>query len=133
MKTENKGNVIALTQANFDQTIENNEMVIIDFWAEWCGPCRSFAPAFEACAKKHPDIVFGTVDIEQEQQLTINFEVRTIPLIVIIRSQVVLYSESGSMTEGELDKLIARMRQLDMKPLQDQIKSQEKEEKEKRN
>lgn len=106
--------VIELTQENFEQTVLNNDFVIVDFWAPWCGPCRGFAPVFEAAAEKHPDIVFGKVNTEEEQALAAHFQIRSIPTLMIFREQVIIYAQPGALPASALDDLIARARELDM-------------------
>ena len=82
---------VELTKENFEETILNNDVVFVDFWAEWCGPCRSFAPTFEAAADKHEDIVFGKVDTEAQQELAGYFQIRSIPTLMVFREKVVLF------------------------------------------
>jgi len=106
--------VIELNEGNFEETIINNDFVIIDFWAPWCGPCRGFAPVFEAAAEKHPDIVFTKVNTEEQQGLAAHFQVRSIPTLVIFREKVIIYAQPGSMPAGPFDDLIARAREVDM-------------------
>ena len=104
----------ALTGANFDEVVGNSELVLVDFWASWCGPCRMFAPVFERVAANHPDIVFGKVDTEAEQDLAAAFRISSIPTLMVIRDQVVLYAQPGMLHEAALEQLIARARSVDM-------------------
>ncbi|MCS6787019.1 MAG: thioredoxin [Thiobacillaceae bacterium] len=106
--------VIELTQDNFEQTVLNNDFVIVDFWAPWCGPCRSFAPVFEGASERHPDIVFAKVNTEEEQALAAHFQIRSIPTLMIFREKVIIYAQPGALPAGALDDLIARARELDM-------------------
>ncbi len=105
-------NLIDLTEANFDQTLENHEIIIIDFWAEWCGPCKSFERVMLELAPKHPDIIFAKIDIEKEKELSADFNVRSVPLVAIIRKRHVVYLESGKLSVQTLDDLIKQVRDL---------------------
>lgn len=115
---------IELTQHNFQETIEQNDMVIIDFWAAWCGPCRSFAPVFEEASNKYQDIVFGKVNTEAERALAGSFRVRSIPTLVIIREQVVLFAQPGALPGSALDDLIEQARGVDMADVHQQVAAQ---------
>lgn len=106
--------VLELNEENFEQTVLGNDFVIIDFWAPWCGPCRSFAPVYEAAAEKYADIVFAKVNTEEQQALAAHFQVRSIPTLVIFREKVVIYAQPGALPASGLDDLIARARELDM-------------------
>jgi thioredoxin 1 len=113
--------VVELNQANFEQTILNNDFVIVDFWAPWCGPCRGFAPVFEAASEKHPDIVFAKVNTEEEQALAAHFQIRSIPTLMIFREKVILYAQPGALPASALDDLIARAREVDMAKVHEEI------------
>lgn len=106
--------IVELTKQNFDETIDNNDIVLIDFWASWCQPCLAFADVYELCAKNNPDVVFGKVNIEEQPELAEDFSVRSIPLLMVIRQSVAVFSESGSMPETTLLDLIKQARALDM-------------------
>ncbi len=116
---------IELTEHNFQETIEKNDMVVIDFWAAWCGPCRSFAPVFETASGKYQDIVFGKVNTEAERALAGSFRVRSIPMLVIIREQVVLFAQPGALPASALDELIEQARALDMADVHQQVAAQQ--------
>jgi len=116
---------IELTEHNFQETIEKNDIVIIDFWAAWCGPCRSFAPIFEEASNKYQDIVFGKVNTEDERALAGSFRVRSIPTLVIIREQVVLFAQPGALPASALDELIDQAKAVDMAEVHQQVAAQQ--------
>jgi len=106
--------VVDLNEQNFEETILNNDFVIIDFWAPWCGPCRGFAPAYDQASEKYPNIVFSKVNTQDEQALAGHFQIRSIPTLMIFREHVIIYSQPGAMQASQLDDLIARASELDM-------------------
>jgi thioredoxin len=112
---------IELNQDNFQQTIETNATVIIDFWAPWCAPCRSFAPTYEAASEKNTDIVFAKVNTEEQQQLAGSFGIRSIPTLMVFREKIILYSEAGALPAAHLDHLIGQVKGLDMDEVRRQI------------
>lgn len=116
---------IELTSENFDQIVTGNDMVVIDFWAPWCGPCRSFAPVFEAASAKHPDVVFAKVNSDEQQELASQFGIRSIPTLMVFRQQVILFSEPGAMPGRDLDSVLEQARNLDMDEVRRQIAAQQ--------
>ncbi len=103
-----------LTADNFSEVVGGAEMVLIDFWAAWCGPCRLFAPVYERVSERHGDIVFGKVDTEAERELATAFQIRSIPTLMVIRDKVALYAQPGALPEHALEELIAKARAVDM-------------------
>ena len=105
---------VELSDTNFEQAVTGNAIVIVDFWAPWCGPCRQFAPVFEAASDRHPDILFAKVNSDDEQELAAQFGIRSIPTLMVFREQVILFSEAGALPAPQLDALIEQVRAIDM-------------------
>ncbi|MBS4099167.1 MAG: thioredoxin [Sulfuricella sp.] len=110
-----------LTEANFESTISGNDIVIVDFWAPWCGPCRSFAPVYEETSEKHSDIVFAKVNTEEQQNLAGYFGIRSIPTLMVFRESVIIFSEPGALPGSGLELLIEQVRAIDMAEVHRQI------------
>ncbi|GHJ56818.1 thioredoxin [Micromonospora chersina] len=105
---------VELTTANFDEVTERDGIVLLDFWADWCGPCKRFAPVYERSSDKHPDIVFGKVDTEAQQELGAKFNISSIPTVMAIRDGVIVFAQPGALPESALENLIEQVQQLDM-------------------
>jgi thioredoxin 1 len=116
---------IKLTADNFKETINNHDIVIVDFWADWCGPCKSFAPTFEAASEKYPDIAFAKVNTEEEREMAGGFNIRSIPTLMVFREQVILYAEAGALPASALDQMIEQVRALDMEKIKAEIAAEE--------
>lgn len=110
-----------LTADNFQSTIENKGIVIIDLWAAWCGPCRAFAPIFEAASKKYPDITWGKVDTDAEQDLAAALQIRSIPTLMVFRDGILLFAQPGMLPGAAIDQLVEKVRALDMDEVRRQI------------
>ena len=116
---------VDITQASFKEVAEKDGIVLIDWWAPWCGPCRMFAPTYEKVAAKHPDITFGKVNTEEEQALAGAFDIRSIPTLMILRDKVLLFSQPGALPEAALEDVIRQVRGLDMEKVRADIAAQE--------
>ena len=118
---------VELNEQTLEKTVVENDIVIIDFWAPWCGPCKSFGPIYEEVSEKHPDIVFAKVNTEEEQAIGAHFQIRSIPTLMIFREQVVLFSEAGMLPAKALEELIEQVKALDMVQVKAEIEAAEAE------
>lgn len=118
---------VEITAENFNDIVEKNDIVFLDFWAAWCGPCRNFAPTYEAAADAHPDIVFGKIDTEAQQELAASFQIRSIPTIAVIRGNIMVFRESGALPANALNQVIDGVRALDMDEVRADIALQQQE------
>ena len=112
---------IEITKENFEGIITGNDMVILDFWAAWCGPCKAFSPTFEAASEKYPDVVFGKVNTEEQQELAGHFQIRSIPNVILFREQVMLFGQPGAMPPAGIDSVIEQAKALDMDKVRAEI------------
>ncbi len=114
-----------LTAQNFSEIVDGQGIVFVDFWAAWCGPCRTFAPTFESAAEQHPDIVFGKVDTEAEQQLSAEFRITSIPTLMVFKDGILVFAQPGALPAAQLDQLIEGARALDMDDVRAQLAERE--------
>ena len=112
---------VDVTKENFEEIVTKNSIVILDFWAAWCGPCKAFAPAFEAASEKYPDVVFGKINTEEQQELAGHFQIRSIPNVMLFRDQIVLFSQPGTMPPAGIDSVIEQAKALDMDKVRAEI------------
>ena len=119
---------VTLTQENFEQTVSAGGIVLVDFWATWCGPCRQFGPIFEEASEKYPDIVFGKVDTDDQQQMAMAAQITSIPTLMVFRDGIVVFRQSGALPLSALEDLISQVQNLDRDEVRKQIAEIEAEE-----
>ena len=118
---------VELTKDNFEQVVTGNDIVVVDFWAPWCGPCKGFAPVFEAASEKHPDVVFAKVNTDEQQELAGHFSIRSIPTISLFRESVMLFSQAGALPAAGLESILEQAKAIDMKKVHEEIAAHQKE------
>jgi thioredoxin 1 len=115
-----------ITTENFEQVVDENGIVVLDAWAEWCGPCRTFAPVFEAAATRHPDVLWGKLDTEGEPEVAAAFEIRAIPTLMVFRDGVLVFQQAGMLPADALDILVGEVKKLDMEEIRQQLEAQQR-------
>jgi len=116
--------VVELNKESFQETVTNSDFVIVDFWAPWCGPCRSFAPTYEKVSEDHPNIVFAKVNTEDEREIAQHFQIRSIPTLMIFREKVIIFNQPGAMPEGSFRELLQKAGELDMAEVHKQVEQE---------
>ncbi|MDN3238399.1 thioredoxin [Glycomyces tritici] len=118
---------VALTKDNFEETVTGNGIVLVDWWADWCGPCKMFAPTFEASSEKHPDVVFGKIDTEDQPELSGEAGIQSIPTLMAFRDGILLYSQPGALPPAALEEIIEKVKELDMDAVRAEVEKEEAE------
>jgi thioredoxin 1 len=118
---------VELTKDNFESTIDDNDIVLVDFWAEWCGPCKMFAPWYEEVSENHDDVVFGKVDTEDQQELAASFGIRSIPTLMAFRDNILVFSQPGALPQQSIEELVSQVKGLDMDEVRQTIAEHEAE------
>ncbi len=117
--------VLDITDKNLDETLNNNKIVILDFWAPWCGPCKQFAPTFEEMSEKFSDITFAKVNTEEEQSLGAQFQIRSIPTLMIFKEKIAIFSQAGALAPADLETVLKKALEVDMDKVREEIKKSE--------
>lgn len=117
--------VLDITNKNLDETLNNNKIVILDFWAPWCGPCKQFAPTFEEMSEKYTDITFAKINTEEEQELGAQFQIRSIPTLMIFKEQIAIFSQAGALAPADLEAVLNKAKEIDMDKVREEIKKSE--------
>ena len=117
--------IVELTQENFESTVRGNPMVVVDFWAPWCGPCRGFAPVYEKPSETHPDVVFAKVNTDEQQELAGAFGIRSIPTLMVFREQIILFQQAGALPGSALEQVIVQAKTLDMEKVREELTQQD--------
>ena len=116
---------VNLTKENFEEVVTGNDIVVVDYWADWCGPCKTFGPIFEKVAEEFPDIVFAKVDTQNEQEIASWFQIRSIPTLMIFREKVIVFSQPGALPEGALREIVNKVQELDMVEVHKKVAEQQ--------
>lgn len=117
--------ILTITEDNFNQVVAESPILVLDFWATWCGPCKSFAPVFEAAAARHADLVFGKIDTDAEQGLAKSFGIRSVPTLMVIREQILVIREAGALSTADFEKVIEHVRLIDMDDVRNELAAAE--------
>ena len=117
--------LVNLTKDNFDEMVSGSEIAVLDFWAPWCGPCKQFGPIFEKVSQEYPDILFGKINTEEEQELSGHFQIQSIPTVMVLRDNIVLFSQPGLIPEEGLKDILRQVKELDMDEIRKEIAQQQ--------